>query len=182
MSTSSIRSRRRRFIVAASLGLLLVGSAAAPALAAPVRSTQWHLDAMHADEMWKVSTGKGITVAVIDSGVDPTHPDLQGQVLPGKDMVPGKQGDEHTDLEGHGTSMAGIIAGTGKMDGGNGSFGLAPGVKILPIRLVDKELGGSRQDQADSTRSRPVKQSDLPPTRAPRLSTSRKALSMARRS
>lgn len=104
---------------------------------------------MHADEMWKVSTGKGVTVAVIDSGVDATHPDLQGQVLQGKDMVPGKQGDEHTDLEGHGTSMAGIIAGTGKMDGGKGAFGLAPGAKILPIRLVDEDLGGSRQDQAD---------------------------------
>ncbi|MFF3457903.1 type VII secretion-associated serine protease mycosin [Streptomyces sp. NPDC002730] len=149
MSTSSIRSRRRRFVVAASLGLLLVGSAATPALAESVRSTQWHLDAMHAEEMWKVSTGKGVTVAVIDSGVDPTHPDLQGQVLPGKDMVAGKRGDEHTDLEGHGTSMAGIIAGTGKMDGGNGALGLAPGAKILPIRLVDKELGGNRQDQAD---------------------------------
>ena len=114
MSTSSIRSRRRRFVAAASLGLLLVGSAAAPALAESARSTQWHLDAMHADEMWKVSKGKGVTVAVIDTGVDATHPDLQGQVLEGKDFTPGQPGDERTDRDGHGTSMAGIIAGTGK--------------------------------------------------------------------
>ncbi|WP_406304773.1 type VII secretion-associated serine protease mycosin [Streptomyces sp. NBC_00885] len=149
MSTSSNRSRRRRVVVAASLGLLLVGSAAAPAQAESNRSMQWHLDAMHAEEMWKVSTGKGVTVALIDSGVDATHPDLKGQVLRGKDFMSGASGDEWTDLQGHGTSMAGIIAGTGKMDGGNGAFGLAPGTKILPIRFEDTDAQGSKQDQAD---------------------------------
>ncbi|WP_326650198.1 type VII secretion-associated serine protease mycosin [Streptomyces sp. NBC_01750] len=149
MSTSSIRSRRRRLVVAASLGLLLVGSAAAPALAESTRSTQWHLDAMHAEEMWKVSTGKGVTVALLDSGVDVTHPDLQGQILPGKDFTSEEPGSERTDTEGHGTGMAGVIAGTGKLNGGNGAFGLAPGVKILPVRLADTDLSGSRQDQAD---------------------------------
>ena len=149
MSTSSIRSRRRRFVAAASLGLLLVGSAAAPALAESARSTQWHLDAMHADEMWKVSKGKGVTVAVIDTGVDATHPDLKGQVLEGKDFTPGQPGDERTDRDGHGTSMAGIIAGTGKGSGGQGAFGLAPEANILPIRFTDTEMSGSRQDQAD---------------------------------
>ncbi|TQK44878.1 type VII secretion-associated serine protease mycosin [Streptomyces sp. SLBN-118] len=131
------------------MGLLLVGSAAAPAQAESNRSMQWHLDAMHAEEMWKVSTGKGVTVALIDSGVDATHPDLKGQVLRGKDFMSGESGDEWTDLQGHGTSMAGIIAGTGKMDGGNGAFGLAPGTKILPIRFEDTDAQGSKQDQAD---------------------------------
>ncbi|WP_406000547.1 type VII secretion-associated serine protease mycosin [Streptomyces sp. NBC_00829] len=149
MSTSGIRSRRRSCVVAASLGLLLVGSAAPPALAESIRSKQWHLDAMHAEEMWKVSTGKGVTVALLDSGVDVTHPDLQGQILPGKDFTPAEPGNERTDTEGHGTGMAGVIAGTGKLNGGNGSFGLAPGAKILPVRLADTDLSGSRQDQAD---------------------------------
>lgn len=149
MPTSSNRSRRRRIVVATSLGLLLVGSVAAPAQAESTRSMQWHLDAMQAEEMWKVSTGKGVTVAVIDSGVDATHPDLQGQVLAGKDFMSDASGDEGTDLEGHGTSMAGIIAGTGKMNGGNGAFGLAPGVKILPLRFEDTDARGSKQDQAD---------------------------------
>lgn len=149
MPTSSNRSRRRRIVVATSLGLLLVGSVAAPAQAEPTRSTQWHLDAMQAEEMWKASTGKGVTVAVIDSGVDATHPDLQGQVLKGKNLMPKKPGDEWTDFNGHGTGMAGLIAGTGKMNGGNGAFGLAPGAKILPIRFGDADLTGSRQDQAD---------------------------------
>ncbi|MEU0597698.1 type VII secretion-associated serine protease mycosin [Streptomyces sp. NPDC006393] len=100
------------------------------------RSKQWFLDAMHAEEMWRTSTGAGITVAVIDTGVDPTNPDLKGRVLDGKDLAPtSRAGDEHTDYEGHGTGMAGLIAGTGAYGGGNGAFGLAPGVKILPIRM-----------------------------------------------
>ncbi|MFS4109692.1 type VII secretion-associated serine protease mycosin [Streptomyces sp. PD-S100-1] len=91
---------------------------------------------MHAEEMWRTSTGEGITVAVIDTGVDPTNPDLKGRVLDGKDLAPAERaGDEHTDYDGHGTGMAGLIAGTGAYGGGKGAFGLAPGVKILPVRM-----------------------------------------------
>ncbi|MFI8940456.1 type VII secretion-associated serine protease mycosin [Streptomyces syringium] len=108
-----------------------VGSAQADTL----RSQQWYLDAMHAEEMWQTSTGAGVTVAVIDSGVDAELPDLRGQVLPGKDFS-GIAGDAHSDYEGHGTSMAVLIAGTGRSNAGSGSFGLAPGVKILPLRVV----------------------------------------------
>ncbi|MFE4989912.1 type VII secretion-associated serine protease mycosin [Streptomyces mirabilis] len=90
---------------------------------------------MRADQMWRTSTGKGVNVAVIDTGVDPSNPDLKGRILPGKDYAEGQPGDEHTDYEGHGTGMAGLIAGTGAYGGGNGAFGLAPGAKILPIRL-----------------------------------------------
>ncbi|MET9647627.1 type VII secretion-associated serine protease mycosin [Streptomyces syringium] len=108
-----------------------VGSAQADTL----RSQQWYLDAMHAEEMWQTSTGAGVTVAVIDSGVDAELPDLQGQVLPGKDFS-GITGDAHSDYEGHGTSMAVLIAGTGKSNAGAGSFGLAPGAKILPLRVI----------------------------------------------
>ncbi|MFF5131246.1 type VII secretion-associated serine protease mycosin [Streptomyces syringium] len=108
-----------------------VGSAQADT----IRSQQWYLDAMHAEEMWQTSTGAGVTVAVIDSGVDAELPDLRGQVLPGKDFS-GIAGDAHSDYEGHGTSMAVLIAGTGKSHAGTGSFGLAPGVKILPLRVI----------------------------------------------
>ncbi|WP_323137867.1 type VII secretion-associated serine protease mycosin [Streptomyces sp. NBC_01433] len=100
-----------------------------------MRSKQWHLDAMQAEEMWKVSTGKGITVAVIDSGVDSTNGDLRGQVIKGLNLEKDIPGDEFDDYNGHGTGMAGIIAGTGESYGGDGAFGLAPGVKILPIRM-----------------------------------------------
>jgi type VII secretion-associated serine protease mycosin len=113
---------------------MLVGFAAAPSHAASVRAQQWHLEAMHADEMWEESTGRGVTVAVIDSGVDKSLTDLRGQVLDGKDFS-SQRGDEHTDIDGHGTDMAALIAGTGARGALNGSYGLAPGAKILPIRM-----------------------------------------------
>ncbi|MET9917740.1 type VII secretion-associated serine protease mycosin [Streptomyces sp. NPDC006435] len=105
---------------------------------------QWHLDVMKADEMWKTSTGKGVVVAVIDSGVDSTNPDLVGQVLKGRNLEPDVRGDEHTDYDGHGTSMAGLIAGTGRSNGGNGALGLAPGTKILPIRMPESGVGANQ--------------------------------------
>ncbi|MFE1481769.1 type VII secretion-associated serine protease mycosin [Streptomyces fimicarius] len=136
MPTGS-RRRIHVHVVLASVVGLLVG-VPAPAHADSMRSKQWHLDVMKADEMWTSSTGEGVTVAVIDSGVDDSNPDLVGRVLRGKDLAEGDPGDEHTDTDGHGTGMAGLIAGTGERDGGQGAFGLAPGVKILPIRVTQK--------------------------------------------
>ncbi|MQY37903.1 hypothetical protein SRB17_59110 [Streptomyces sp. RB17] len=129
------RLGRRKAAAAAVLGLLLVGAPGQPAYAEGMRAQQWFLDAMKAEQMWRTSTGKGITVAVIDTGVDAGNADLKGRVLPGKDFAAGQAGDEHTDYDGHGTGMAGLIAGTGAADGGNGAFGLAPGAKILPVRM-----------------------------------------------
>ncbi|WP_344571357.1 type VII secretion-associated serine protease mycosin [Streptomyces fulvorobeus] len=92
---------------------------------------------MQAEQMWETSTGEGVTVAVIDSGVDASNPDLLGQVLKGKDLAEDSPGDEHVDYDGHGTGMAGLVAGTGRSGGGDGAFGLAPGAKILPVRMTD---------------------------------------------
>ncbi|MFD5187449.1 type VII secretion-associated serine protease mycosin [Streptomyces sp. NPDC058357] len=140
---------RRRSAMAAALGLLLVGGSVVPAFADSTRSMQWHLDAMKADEMWRTSTGKGVVVAVIDSGVDQANPDLVGQVLKGKNLEPDVKGDEHTDYDGHGTSMAGLIAGTGRSNGGNGAFGLAPGAKILPVRMPESGVGANQAVEND---------------------------------
>ncbi|MFS4094198.1 type VII secretion-associated serine protease mycosin [Streptomyces sp. AF1A] len=129
------RLGRRKTAAAAVLGLLLVGASGRPAYAEGMRAQQWFLDAMKAEQMWRTSTGKGITVAVIDTGVDAENPDLKGQVLHGKNFAEGQAGDERTDYDGHGTGMAGLIAGTGAADGGNGTFGPAPGAKILPVRM-----------------------------------------------
>ncbi|MFF0474075.1 S8 family serine peptidase [Streptomyces sp. NPDC004284] len=116
--------------------MLLVGVASVPAPAESVRSRQWHLDAYGAEEIWQFSTGEDVTVAVTDSGVEKSNPDLRGQVLEGKDFASTEEsGDEFTDYDGHGTGMADLIAGTGARDGGNGAFGLAPGAKILPVRV-----------------------------------------------
>ncbi|MFI7338493.1 type VII secretion-associated serine protease mycosin [Streptomyces sp. NPDC050085] len=150
MSTSSIRRRSLGAAASAALGLLLVGTAAAvPAHADSFRAQQWHLDAMKADQMWRTSTGKGVLVAVIDTGVDADHPDLRGQVLPGEDLSEGLSGDAHTDYDGHGTGIAGMIAGTGEGNGGQGAFGLAPGAKVLPIRLPNAEKANN-QASADA--------------------------------
>ncbi|MDQ0810818.1 type VII secretion-associated serine protease mycosin [Streptomyces sp. B3I7] len=134
MRTRGTRTRWPLPAAAAGLGLLLMGIAATPAHAQSVRARQWHLDAMHANEMWRQSTGRGMTVAVIDSGVDDSLDDLKGQVVGGKDFS-SQRGDEHTDIDGHGTDMAALIAATGARGTLNGSYGVAPGAKILPIRM-----------------------------------------------
>ncbi|MFF8927742.1 type VII secretion-associated serine protease mycosin [Streptomyces longwoodensis] len=140
MRTSSVLHRGRRAAGVVALALLLAGVGSTPASAGSTRDKQWFLDAMQAEAMWQTSTGRGITVAVIDTGVDPDNPDLQGRVLDGRDFAPpSRSGDEHTDYNGHGTGMAGLIAGTGSYEGGNGAFGLAPGAHILPVRMPDAD-------------------------------------------
>ena len=75
-------------VFCAAAGLVTAGGQTASAdTVTSIRATEWWLSAMHApDLMWKTSTGKGITVAVIDSGVKANHPDLVGKVLPGKNF------------------------------------------------------------------------------------------------
>ncbi|MFF8278233.1 type VII secretion-associated serine protease mycosin [Streptomyces lateritius] len=104
---------------------------------------------MSAEKIWKISTGKGVTVAVIDRGVDRNNAELRGQVLTGKDFAPNEAGDQFTDPTGHGTGMAGIIAGTGRGGGGDGAFGLAPGAKILPVRIPAPDKNKSKQAAND---------------------------------
>ncbi|MEV4824759.1 type VII secretion-associated serine protease mycosin [Micromonospora sp. NPDC049274] len=100
-----------------------------------VRDEQWQLDELRADTAWRSSTGRGVTVAVIDSGVDANHPDLTGQVLPGLDLV-GPAGGAGPDPVGHGTTVAGLIA--GRNDDKRGVVGLAPDSRILPVRVLDE--------------------------------------------
>ncbi|MFG2735435.1 S8 family serine peptidase [Streptomyces harbinensis] len=113
----------------------------APATTAHADTPQhpWYFDTYRIEDVWEHTTGEGITVAVIDSGVDPTLPELQGQVLDGTDLTADPQG-AHVDTDGHGTEMAALIAGTGE---GSGIQGLAPGVEILPIRVT---YGGVTND------------------------------------
>ncbi|MEU2869953.1 type VII secretion-associated serine protease mycosin [Streptomyces olivoreticuli] len=131
----SVRTGRGgRAVTAIAVFGVLIAASASPAAAETIRSRQWHLDAMHADEIWETSKGTGITVAVVDTGVDAGLPDLEGQVLEGKNFSVDK-GDARTDTDGHGTGMAALIAGTGKRGSESGAYGLAPGAKILPVRV-----------------------------------------------
>ncbi|MET9103233.1 S8 family serine peptidase [Streptomyces antibioticus] len=126
------RNGRRVSAVCSALGALAVLSAGlAPSAAAAGQSDQWYLSAMQAEEMWKVSTGKGVKVAVVDTGVNANTPSLKGQVLAEARGAVGYKATE--DYDGHGTSMAELIAGTGA---GDGLKGLAPGAKIVPYRVA----------------------------------------------
>ncbi|MFG2787722.1 type VII secretion-associated serine protease mycosin [Streptomyces sp. NPDC048419] len=141
------------------LGALSVLLAASVALVPPtvahadgIRAQQWALDAMHTQQAWQTTKGKGITVAVLDTGVEAGHPDLAGNVLPAKDMIGfgAKQGDRAWAR--HGTAMAGIIAGHGHGPGdGDGVVGVAPEAKILPVRVI-LEDGDPARTKARSTR------------------------------
>ncbi|MCC3766646.1 S8 family serine peptidase [Streptomyces sp. UNOC14_S4] len=127
----------RVFLRALTAPVLIGAALLAPgglvtATAQDIRSKQWYLDDMQADRMWGVSKGQGITVAVVDSGVKDELPELRGQVLEGVDVSNSPTGP-HKDEDGHGTNMAALIAGTGAE---GGVQGLAPGVKILPVKSV----------------------------------------------
>lgn len=130
------RGLLRALAVIGACTLGVVGVAPVAVAADGVQSKQWYLDAMNAEEIWKSATGKGIKVAVIDTGVNPSTPSLQGQVLKGFDAT-GTPGEATDDYDGHGTTMAELIAGTGK---GGGLRGLAPDAKIIPMRITDTEM------------------------------------------
>lgn len=117
-------------LMAAAVG---VWGVPAPAHAEDIRGEEWQLDALHVDSAWAHATGKGVTVAVLDSGVDGTHPDLSGRVKPGLDVVDGST-DGRKDPVGHGTSVADLIAGR---RGGDGVAGVAYDASILPVRVLD---------------------------------------------
>ncbi|MFF0788557.1 S8 family serine peptidase [Streptomyces spiralis] len=123
--------------IVGTLAALSVGLA--PSATADEQSKQWYLKPMQAEQMWKVSTGKGVKVAVIDTGVNPNTLSLKGQVL--ADEVPKSVAYHAThDFDGHGTTMAELIAGTGA---GGGIKGLAPGAKIVPYRIDLQGLKGA---------------------------------------
>ncbi|QPP06250.1 S8 family serine peptidase [Streptomyces bathyalis] len=112
-------------------GALLLGSAPV-ASADDIRERQWALNAFAAEDIWAHATGKGVTVAVVDTGLD-SHPDLKGAIVRGKDYT---QGKGNSDNGSHGTAMSSLIAARGHGPGNKlGMKGLAPGSKIMPITV-----------------------------------------------
>ncbi|MEB3330505.1 MAG: S8 family serine peptidase [Candidatus Sericytochromatia bacterium] len=104
----------------------------------------WGVEAINAPVIWPFTTGEGIKVAVIDTGVDASHPDLAGRVLPGVDVV-NNDGDA-TDAPGHGTHVAGTIAAIA--NNALGTAGVAPGAQVLPIKVLNAAGRGTNADIA----------------------------------
>ncbi|QOV39503.1 type VII secretion-associated serine protease mycosin [Streptomyces ferrugineus] len=143
---------RRTGPLAVLLGACLALLPPTVAHADSIRAQQWALEAMNTQEAWQTTKGEGVTVAVLDTGVEDDHPDLAGNVLEGKDMVGfgAERGDRAWAR--HGTAMAGIIAGHGHGPGnGDGVMGIAPEAKILPVRVI-LEDGDPARARARSTR------------------------------
>lgn len=107
----------------------------------PIKGTPWSLQRIVLDQLWQDTKGKGVKVAVIDTGVDIVNAQLKGgAVVNGKDYL-SKTGNGKSDKVGHGTKVAGIIAAR-KIDG-TGFTGLAPEATIIPIRQNDDQGSGN---------------------------------------
>lgn len=128
--------------------VVLLLAAARPAAADNVRDQQWHLAALSIPSAQNVSQGEGVVVAVADTGVETDHAELAGAVLPGKGFGEGNDTDGRTDEIGHGTAMAGLIAGRGLPNGG-GVLGVAPRAMILPLQTLRSEGVGAPELLAD---------------------------------
>ncbi|MDT0398241.1 MULTISPECIES: type VII secretion-associated serine protease mycosin [Streptomyces] len=136
-------------------GLLAAALVLVPATEAHadgIRARQWALEAMHTTEAWQTTKGAGVTVAVLDTGVEADHPDLDGNVLTGTDLVGFGASEGDRAWARHGTAMAGIIAGHGHGAGNaDGVMGIAPEAKILPVRVI-LEDGDDARAKARRTR------------------------------
>lgn len=128
---------------------------AASSVAAPADSIRlsqsWVLNMLDVQTAWSDTRGAGVTVAVLDSGVDENVSDLAGSVKPGPDLTGLSTPDTNANWGVHGTWMASIIAGHGHgFDNGSGITGIAPEAKILSIRVIpDSKDRGYRKYEAE---------------------------------
>jgi subtilisin family serine protease len=99
----------------------------------PLRPQQWGHVQLHLDDAYGTSTGEGVVIAILDSGIDLDHPDLVDKLVPGWDFV--ENDDQPQDENGHGTHVAGIAAAT--TNNGIGIAGAAPDARIMPVRVMN---------------------------------------------
>jgi serine protease len=144
-----------------AVAVALLAATTAPAGAQqgdPLLAEQYALTQLHAPDAWRVTQGKGVVVAVIDSGVDLGHPDFRGRLVPGATFLrcgerscgngDWKSGPAYrrADAYGHGTHVAGaIVAGR---NNGVGIVGIAPLAKVMPIKITDRQGNSSEHDFA----------------------------------
>ena len=111
-------------------------------------TTLYGLNRIEAPRAWDRTTGRSsITVAIVDTGVDYTHPDLEGVVIKGHDFV--NNDDDPMDDHGHGTHCAGTV---GAAANGRGIVGVAHGVAILAVKVLSKRGSGTNEQIAAGIR------------------------------
>ncbi len=131
--------------VVTSLAMVGVAVAAAD----PYRPQQWNLERIGATSAWETSQGQGQVVAILDSGVDLAHPDLEDRfvrrddgTVRGRDVV--DDDGVPQDALGHGTMVAGVAVATADND--IGVAGVAPRADLLPVRVLDEDGRGTSAD------------------------------------
>ena len=147
----------RAFVAAlVAMVLLCVPASAAPAANDPVfvQGLQWALQRIDAPAAWSVGRGAGVTIAIIDSGVDLSHEDLAGKIVAqtsciGAEGNAGKCHGTAQDDNGHGTHVAGIAA--ADTDNGKGIAGVAPDAKLMAVRVLRNECASPGDCQASGT-------------------------------
>lgn len=111
---------------------------------AAAEQIDWGVRLLGAPDIWKLTQGEGVTVAVLDTGSSPAHPDLadaflrRGKKVAGGNFTSAKK-DDFIDCQDHGTHCSGIIA-AGR--NGRGVVGVAPRVKILPVKILGDDGSG----------------------------------------
>ena len=103
----------------------------------------WGVQRVGAPLVWSKTQGAGASVAVIDTGIDASHPDLAGQVAGGINILDPQHPDNWKDDEGHGTHVSGTIAANGK---NGGVAGVAPMAKLYAVKVLDKDGNGNYDD------------------------------------
>ena len=99
----------------------------------PYLGSQWFSTKINASTAWDTTRGSGVTIAILDTGVSATHPDLAASLVPGWNVF--NNNSDTSDVHGHGTAVAGSAAATSNNSAG--VAGVAGAAKIMPIRIAD---------------------------------------------